>query len=156
MRYPKVSLLILNWNGIEFTRKCLRSLLMTSYSNFEIILVDNNSDNREAEHLKKELENQDTRIIKSKKNLGYAGGMNLAARYAKGKYIMFLNNDMEFPRNWLMPLVDTLSSGSQLGACQPKIKDLKNNHHFEYAAAAGGFIDVFGYPFARGRFFSDV
>lgn len=154
-RYPKVSLLMLNWNGIDFTRQAIKSLLKLSYPSFEIILVDNGSRNNEGEILKREFENNVTVVI-NKKNIGYAAGMNLAFSRAKGEFVMFLNNDMQFPKNWLNPLVDTLLRDKTIGACQPKIRDLRAKNKFEYAAAAGGFIDIFGYPFARGRIFSSI
>ncbi|MBI3576843.1 glycosyltransferase family 2 protein [Candidatus Gottesmanbacteria bacterium] len=152
---PLVSLLLLNWNGIEFTRKCIRSLLKTNYPNFEIILVDNGSRDNEGERLISEFGKM-VKIILQPVNIGYAEGMNIAYRRAIGDYIMLLNNDMEFTSDWLLPLVRILQKNPFVGACQPKIKDVKNKNIFEYAAAAGGFIDFFGYPFARGRVFSKV
>lgn len=152
---PKVSCLLLNWNGINFTRKCLRSLLKTDYPNFEIIIVDNGSTEDEAGLLEKEFGKRVT-IVSSKVNLGYAGGINFAYKKSTGDYVMFLNNDMEFQKDWLVPLVNILKENQDIGACQPKIKDLKAKENFEYAAAAGGYIDILGYTFARGRIFSAV
>lgn len=155
-KYPKVSLLILNWNGIAFTVKCLDSLLKTKYPNFEIVLLDNGSINDEADILRKKYQKKGIKVISSNTNIGYAAGMNKAYKASSGEYIMILNNDMEFEHDWLYPLVEVLTNNENVGACQPKIKDLKNKSHFEYSVAAGGFIDLFGYTFARGRIFSHV
>lgn len=151
----KVSLLVLNWNGIGYTRTCLRSLLKTDYPNVEIVLVDNGSENKEGLILKKEF-GKKIKFIQSKTNVGYAAGMNIAYAHAKGEYVVLLNNDMEFPQGWLSPLMSVLESFPSVGACQPKIRDIKNRSEFEYASAAGGFVDMLGYPFARGRIFSDI
>lgn len=152
---PKVSLLVLNWNGIAFTRICITSLLRTKYPNTEIIVVDNGSDTDEAGLLEKEF-GKKIRIIRSPNNVGYAAGMNIAYRHARGEFVALLNNDMEFPSSWLTPLMKVLLTNPKVGACQPKIRDINNRAEFEYASAAGGFVDMFGYPFARGRIFSDI
>jgi GT2 family glycosyltransferase len=149
--------LLLNWNGIAFTKKAIKSLLKTQYPNFEIIVVDNGSMNNEKEKLQNEFKKYpNIRIFGNPLNLGYAAGMNAGFKHTKGELIMFLNNDMEFEKNWLNPLVKKLLSDKKIAMCQPKIKDLKAKDRFEYAAAAGGFIDIFGYPFARGRIFSKI
>lgn len=155
MEYPKVSFLLLNWNGFTFTQRCIKSLLKTNYPNFEIVVLDNGSSNKEAEKIMDKFHNN-VKVVKSNLNMGYAAGMNMALSNASGDLIMVLNNDMEFGENWLMPLVEKIQSDKKIALCQPKIKDLKNKYFFEYAAACGGFIDIFGYPFARGRVFSYV
>lgn len=154
-KQPLVSFLMLNWNGISFTRKCLRSLLKTDYPNYEIIVVDNGSVKDEAAALEREFK-KSIRVIRNEVNVGYAAGMNIAIKNSHGVYLMILNNDMEFGKNWLNPLVDTLKNNKDVGACQPKIKDLKKKNYFEAGGAAGGFMDIHGYPFARGRIFSTV
>ncbi len=154
---PKVSCLLLNWNGIKFTKKCLKTLLKTTYTNFDIIVVDNGSEKNEAELLKKEFSRfSKIKIIRSEVNLGYAAGMNLAYKNSTGDYIMLLNNDMEFGEDWLSPLVEYLGNHKKVGAVQPKMNDMKKKGYFEHGGAAGGFFDIFGYPFARGRIFSSV
>ena len=152
---PKISFLLLNWNGLLFTKECVRSLLKTKYPNFEIIIVDNGSDKDEAGTLEKEFK-QSVKVIRNIKNIGYAAGMNVAIKNSVGKYLMLLNNDMEFEGNWLMPLVKILENNSKIAACQPKIKDLRNKKMFEHGGASGGFHDILGYPFARGRVFSFI
>lgn len=154
-KYPKVSLLILNWNGLKYTINCIKSLLQTDYPNFEIIVVDNCSKIDESSILEKEFKGKIT-VIKSKINLGYAGGMNVGYAHSSGEYIMFVNNDMEFEKDWLKPLVMVFINNPTIGGCQPKLRQLIDRESFDYAVAAGGFIDIFGYPFARGRIFTYV
>jgi len=154
-KYPKISLLMLNWNGIEFTKNSINSLLSINYPNYEILVLDNGSQNKEADEIDRIFKGK-IKLIRNRKNVGYAEGMNILCKHTKGKYILFLNNDMKFDKNFLMPLVKVLINDKLVGACQPKVKDLKNEEYFEYAAAAGGYIDIFGYPFARGRIFSEV
>lgn len=154
-RYPKVSLLLLNYNGLNFTKTCVRQLLRTNYPNFEIIVVDNHSDHDEAGVLRRLFGNKIT-LIRNTRNLGYSVGMNIAMRKARGEYVAFLNNDMEFPKSWLAPMVQVLNEHPDIAACQPKIRDLKKRSHFEYSLAAGGMIDFLGYPLARGRMFNYV
>ncbi len=154
-KYPKVSLLILNWNGLKYTINCIKSLLQTDYPNFEIIVVDNCSEIDEAGILKKEFKGKIT-VVKNKINSGYTGGMNVGYAHTSGEYIMFVNNDMEFEKDWLKPLVMVFINNPTIGGCQPKLKHLIDRQSFDYAVAAGGFIDIFGYPFARGRIFTHV
>ena len=152
---PKVSVLVLNWNGIFFTRRCLRSLILTQYPNFEIIVIDNGSDNNEAQNLIKEFKGK-IKIIKNRKNVGYGIGMNIGYKHARGKYVVFINNDMEFSPLWLQPLVRVLEKNKKIGACQPKLISMRNKQYFDYASAMGGFVDILGYPFARGRIFTHI
>lgn len=150
---PMVSILLLNWNGIDFTNKCVASLLKTIYQNREIILIDNGSLNNEADKLRRKFGNK-IRVVPLKENLGYAKGMNIAYKNSKGKYVMFINNDMEFKSDWLDPLISVLENNPTIGACQPKLVKLNDTKYFDYASAAGGFVDILGYPFARGRIFT--
>lgn len=154
-QYPLVSILVLNWNGLSFTRKCLKSLLSTKYPNFEIVLLDNGSLNNEAEIIRKEFKNS-IKVIKNEKNVGYARGMDIAYKSSRGAYVAFVNNDMEFSKDWLGPMVQVLEKNEKIGACQPKLISFYNKEYFDYASAAGGFMDIFGYPFARGRIFTHV
>src|SRR5690606_29011735 len=89
-------------------------------------------------------------------NYGYCGGNNRAAKHAKHDNIIFLNNDVEVTPNWLDPIERMLDSNSSIAVIQPKIRSWKQRTHFEYAGAAGGFIDKNGYPFCRGRIFDTV
>jgi len=153
--YPLVSVIILNFEGGEVTKKCLDSVLKTNYPNFEVILVDNGSSNKERKKLKN-LYKDKVKFIFSEKNLGYAGGNNAGAEKARGKYLVFLNNDTEVFSDWLLSPIQKMETDRSIAFLQPKIKWLKYKDFFEYAGGAGGYIDIFGYPFTRGRVFGCV
>jgi hypothetical protein len=152
MSKPLVSIIILNYNGLKDTLHCLESVKKTTYPNFEVLLVDNGSDKNEGEILQNKF-GKKYKVILLKKNLGYTGGNNLALKKAQGKYIILLNNDTEVTPNWISPLVDLLEKDGSIAVVQPKIKMLYRKNYFDYAGAAGGFIDSYGYPFTRGRIF---
>jgi len=156
MKPDRVSIIVLNFNGLEDTKKCLKSLLQTRYSNFEIIVADNGSKINESLILKKEFSNQNLKFLRFKKNYGFSGGNNKALRYAKGEYIAFLNNDVIVKPAWLKPLLNLLHNDKSIAVVQPKILWLKNKKYFDYSGACGGFIDKFGYPFTRGRLFDTI
>lgn len=150
---PSVAVIILNYNGVSLSRNCLKSVLRTNYPNFEIYLVDNGSKVNEAGILKKEFESSKIKFVRHEKNKGFVYPINLLAPKIKAKYLIFLNNDTKVDRGWIKPLVKELESDSRIAACQPKIKLLADPSKFDYAGAAGGFIDKYGFPFTRGRIF---
>ncbi len=149
---PKVSIIVLNYNGLEYSRNCLKSLLGTRYKNFRIYLIDNGSEINEAKILKKEFKNKKIHFTRFPQNLGFVEGTNQAVKNISSKYIVFLNNDTLVKPDWLLPMVKEMESDKNIGACQPKILSL-NASVFDYAGASGGFLDKYGYPFTRGRIF---
>ena len=156
MKYPSVAIVILNFNGIEDTRHCLRSLLKTDYPNFRVIVADNGSINNEALILSKSINDTRVSFIRFKKNYGFTGGNNKVLRSLKEKYIVLLNNDTMVPQSWLTPLVIQMEKDNRIAVIQPKILWAKDKKYFDYAGACGGFIDMFGYPFTRGRIFNSL
>jgi GT2 family glycosyltransferase len=154
-RLPKVSVIVLNYNGFKYTVNCISSVLKSNYTNQEIILIDNGSSANEVLKLNN-IFRKSIKIIISKTNLGYAGGCNLGVKHASGKYIVFLNNDTLVPKNWLDISIKKLYVDKNIAFLQPKIKSLEHPGFFEYAGGAGGYIDIFGYPFARGRIFGTL
>lgn len=148
---PLVSIIIPHYNGKEILHNCLKSLEQTTYNNKEVILVDNGSTDGSVEYVRERF--PWIEIVRNAENLGFAGGCNAGIRKAKGTYILLLNNDTEFEPDWLTILVAALEKDSKIAACQPKILSLCDKRIFDYAGAAGGLLDVFGYPFARGRLF---
>ena len=155
-KVPKVTVVILNLNGVGFTRKCVESVLASDWGNFEILLMDNGSEGGEAEKLEKEFASDRVRVVKNRENLGFAKANNVGARLARSKYLVFLNNDAIVDKEWLQPLVEVAEADEQTVACQPKILSVISRGSFDYAGAAGGYIDRFGYPFARGRVFFNL
>tara|TARA_B100000809_G_scaffold1312_1_gene1501 strand:+ start:1910 stop:2965 length:1056 start_codon:yes stop_codon:yes gene_type:complete len=148
-----VAVVILNWNGKSFLQKFLPSVLKNS-NKAKIIVADNASTDDSILFLEKTYPSID--IIKFKQNLGFAGGYNKALQQVDFEYYILLNSDVEVTENWLMPMLKMLNNDKSIVACQPKIKDYNNKNKFEYAGASGGFIDKYGYPFCRGRFFDHL
>ncbi len=128
---PLVSLISINYNQSAITLDMLRSLRDVSYENIEIIVVDNASPDDDPDVIKKEF--PEVTLIKSKKNLGFAGGNNIGIRASKGDYILLLNNDTEVPPHFLEPLVDLLESNPEIGMVSPKIKFHWNPELIQYA-----------------------
>jgi len=148
---PSVAIIILNYNGVGYLEKFLPSVMATSYSNYTIIVADNASTDSSIQFLK--INYPSIQIILLPKNLGYAGGYNEALKRVEATYYVLLNSDVAVQANWLQPMVALLNSNPTIAACQPKILSFNEPSYFEYAGAAGGYIDSLGYPFARGRVF---
>ena len=148
---PKVAIVILNWNGRKYLEQFLPSVITTSYSNYEIIIADNNSSDDSVSFL--ETNYPSLRVIHLSTNYGFAKGYNEALKQVQADYYMILNSDVEVHSDWIQPMVDLLESDKTIAACQPKVLSYSNKKLFEYAGAAGGWIDKFGYPFAKGRVF---
>ena len=147
------SIIIPHYNGKEILLRCIKSIEKSSKNSNEIIVVDNASTDDSINYIKHKFPN--VTIIKSSKNLGYAGGCNLGAKKAKNEYLIFLNNDTIVENGWDEMLILGFDD-NQVSSVQPKIKNLLKTSHFDYAGASGGFIDVFCYPFCRGRIFNTI
>lgn len=150
-----VAIVILNWNGLEMMKRYFPSLVAnTKDENAFIVVADNGSEDGSLEWL--ESEYPDIRTIALDRNYGFTGGYNRALQEIDADYYILLNSDIEVPEGWLEPLVNFMEENPDAGICQPKIlSDLKRDS-FEYAGAAGGFIDRYGYPFCRGRILSNI
>lgn len=151
----KTAIVILNWNGKKFLSQFLPYLIQnTQNTDSEIIIADNNSTDDSIEFLNT---NYPTiRQVILDKNYGFAGGYNRALNQIEAKYFVLLNSDIEVTPDWLNPLIQLLDTDTQIAAVMPKILSIKNKTQFEYAGAAGGFIDKYGYPFCRGRIIGTV
>ncbi len=149
----KIAIVILNWNGEVLLERFLPSVIEYS-SDAEIYVADNASTDGSISFLKN---NYPTiRIIQNSSNGGYAKGYNEALKHVKADVFCLLNSDVEVTENWLDPIVQAFESIPKASVIQPKILDLLKPDHFEYAGAAGGFIDRLGYPFCRGRIFQHL
>ena len=146
-----MAIVILNWNGYSYLEQFLPSVLNSGYTNMRVIVVDNASTDRSLDLLKEKFPQVETII--NKQNFGFAGGYNEGLRHIQADYYMLLNSDVEVTPGWLDPMVALLEKDPKNAACQPKLLQFHQKDLFEYAGAAGGFIDRFGYPFARGRIF---
>ncbi len=151
----KVAVVILNWNGENFFRKFLANVVNnTALDDVEVIVADNGSTDGSISFLEKNFPS--IRTIKLDKNYGFASGYNLALKQIDAEYYVLLNSDIDVPQGWLNPLIQFMDLNSNAAACMPKILDYNNPLYFEYAGAAGGFIDFLGYPFCRGRILSNI
>ena len=153
-RKPLVSIIIPHHNGEALLRRCLQSIVNDPYEPREIIIVDNASSDSSIDAAAREFAG--LRVLHPGKNLGYAGGCNFGMQQAKGDYFLLFNNDAVATPGWLPKLVAFAEAQADVAAVQPKIKSLSNKSSFDYAGAAGGEIDIFGYPFARGRIFFTI
>jgi len=147
----RVSVIILNWNGRHLLEECLPSVVDSSYPNLEIIVADNGSTDGGPDWV--EATFPSVKIVRHPANWGFCRGNNEAVYHATGDYIVFLNNDVEVTPDWLQPLVACMETHEQVGAVQPKLLDRESRSLFEYAGGSGGFLDILGYPFTRGRIF---
>lgn len=149
----KLAIVILNWNGKKLLEKFLPSVI--KYSNDATIYVaDNASIDDSIVFLKDNYPN--ITIIQNGENGGYAKGYNDALKYVQADIFCLLNNDVEVCENWLLPIINTFKNNVDIAIIQPKLLDYKNKAFFEYAGAAGGYIDKFGYPYCRGRVFDTI
>lgn len=151
----KVSVVILNWNGADMLRRFLPSVLACSQAEgVEVCVADNGSTDDSCEIIKWEF--PDVRLIRLAENYGFAEGYNKALKQVEAEYVVLLNSDVEVTPDWLTPMIDYMDTHPDVAACQPKILSYHERNSFEYAGAAGGFIDCYGYPFCRGRIFESV
>ena len=152
----KVSVVILNWNGKDMLRAYLPDVIAhTNMPDVEVVVADNGSTDGSVEMLERDF--PDTPLVILEENYGFAEGYNMALRENNAEYFLLLNSDVEImDDNWLKPMIEFMDNNPDVAACQPKIMSLKNKNLFEYAGAAGGFIDKYGFPFCRGRIFDVV
>lgn len=148
----KVSVVILNWNGKKWLEQFLPSVIdHTNLSLADIVVADNASTDDSIAFLEKCYSS--VTIVRLPSNYGYADGYNQALQQIVSEYYVLLNSDVEVTAGWLEPIIDHMDKHQDIVAAQPKILFQRNKEYFEYAGAAGGFIDKYGYPFCRGRIF---
>ncbi len=150
----KVAVVILNWNGVEMMRRFMPTVVKYSQDDATIYVADNCSSDDSLQMLGKEFPG--VRTIVLDKNWGFADGYNKALAQIDAEYFVLLNSDVEVTPNWLKPIIEFMDSRDDVAACQPKLLSYFHKGQFEYAGAAGGFIDKYGYPFCRGRLFDVV
>jgi GT2 family glycosyltransferase len=155
MSNPKIAIVILNWNGAKLLEQFLPSVIEFSKGDFtEIIVADNGSTDESFSLLTKQF--PEVKALDMKQNFGFARGYNEALKQIEADYFVILNSDVEVTKNWLESPIRLMEADHSIAAVQPKILSYHQKTHFEYAGAAGGFIDRFGYPFCRGRIFNEV
>lgn len=151
---PLVSIITVNYNGRVHLKKLLPSLERCNYRNLEIIVVDNASTDDSLRYVRANF--PEIIVIGNSKNQLFAAANNQGLAHARGEFCCLLNNDVEVDEDFVAPIIREFLRNNNLAACQPKILDMRRPERFEYAGAAGGFIDALGYPFLRGRVFFNV
>ena len=146
----KTAVVILNYNTRDYLRQFLPGLIESCKGlDAEVIVADNASSDGSAQMMKEEF--PEVRLITLTENFGFTGGYNRALQMVEAEYYVLINSDVEVPSHWLGRLQDWMDTHPDCGACGPKLLSFKERDTFEYAGAAGGLIDSFGYPFCRGR-----
>ncbi len=148
---PNVAVVILNYNGQKFLADFLPAVLKTTYSNFDIYLADNSSNDNSVDFVKETFPT--VKIIQLDQNHGFANGYNFALEKIKSDYFVLLNSDVEVTPGWIEPIIQLMENDKSVAAVQPKIMMHSNKGLFEHAGGAGGWMDRLGYPFCRGRIF---
>lgn len=150
----RLSVVILNWNGRAHLERYLPSVVANTTGDAEVIVADNGSTDDSLVWLR--LNYPDVRVVRLDKNYGFAGGYNRALKEIESEYYLLLNSDVEVTEGWWQPLVALLDAEPEVAVVAPKLLSDAERDKFEYAGAAGGFIDYLGYPFCRGRILSKV
>jgi len=145
--------MILNYNGEKFLKSYIPSIVQNS-PEASIYLIDNGSNDNSINYIKKNFPL--IKLVLHKKNLGFCDGYNKAVSKIDAELICFMNNDVTVKNKWLPPIIDHFKKNPKTVIAQPHILDLKSPEYFEYAGAAGGFIDRLGYPYCRGRVFNSI
>jgi GT2 family glycosyltransferase len=149
----KIAVVILNWNGVTLLEQFLPSILQFS-AGTNVYIADNASTDDSISFVNANFPT--VQIIKNDSNFGFAQGYNEALKHIDAEIYALVNSDIEVTENWLLPIIETFEKEPQTAIIQPKILDYKNRDYFEYAGAAGGFIDKYAYPYCRGRIFETL
>ncbi|PVX55053.1 glycosyltransferase family 2 protein [Hallella colorans] len=149
-----IAIVILNWNGSNMMKRYLPTVVECSTGDTSVWVVDNASSDGSMEMLANEF--PQVRTIQLNCNYGFAEGYNKGLERIKADCFVLLNSDVEVTEGWLDPLRSYMDAHAEVAACQPKLRSVYDKGRFEYAGAAGGWIDKYGYPFCRGRVFDTV
>lgn len=150
----KLAVVILNWNGRRFLEKFLPALLASMPDYGEVVIADNASTDGSVDFLRTSYPS--LRVLCFGRNEGFAGGYNRALSQISAEYYCLLNSDIEVTPRWVEPVIEQMDANPAIAAVQPKLLSYHRRGEFEYAGAAGGFIDKYGYPFCRGRVFGVI
>ena len=150
---PSVAIVILNFNGRHHLQQFLPSVLASTYNGKRVIVADNASTDDSVHWLQHHYPNVE--LIQLSRNHGFAQGYNEALKQVQSDYYVLLNSDVEVTPDWIQPIIKLMQDDPSMAACQPKMLSYSNRQQFEYAGAAGGWIDSLAYPFSRGRVFDE-
>lgn len=154
MTEASVAVVVLNWNGQPLLEKFLPALVQSIYPNLQLIVGDNASTDDSVAFVRQHY--PQIRVIKNDHNYGFAEGYRKILEQVEADYYVLLNSDVEVSANWIAPVIQLMEDDDRIAAAQPKIKWQKDKSQFEYAGAAGGYLDMHGFPFCQGRLFDTV
>lgn len=149
--HTDTAVVILSYNGRQLHKQYLPLIVSESIGRYDVILIDNASTDGTGQYVRENF--PDIHLISLPENLGFTGGYMAGIQQIDSKYIVLLSADFEVTPSWFEPLHSLMENDTNIAACQPKVRYIKEREKFEYAGAAGGFIDTLGYPFCRGRIF---
>ncbi|MFV0237108.1 MAG: glycosyltransferase family 2 protein, partial [Flavobacteriales bacterium] len=149
----KIAIVILNWNGKKLLAQFLPSVIQNSLKS-DVYVIDNASEDDSVSFLRRYYPS--IQLIQNKENYGFSKGYNEGLKLIKAEIVCLLNSDVEVTENWIAPIQKLFEKDQNIAVVQPKLLDYKKRTHFEYAGAAGGFLDYLGYPFCRGRIFDTL
>ncbi|MES2239057.1 MAG: glycosyltransferase family 2 protein [Bacteroidota bacterium] len=149
----KIAVVILNWNGVQLLEQFLPSIIQYS-AEADIYVADNASTDNSISFIEQHFPT--VKIVKNTGNYGFAKGYNEALQHIDTELYALVNSDIEVTENWLKPILENFENETETAIIQPKLLDFKNKEYFEYAGAAGGFLDKYGYPYCRGRIFDTI
>lgn len=155
----RAAVIILNWNGAELLQKYLPQVIANTSKQVgeccvDIVVADNASTDASLEVLANQF--GDIAVVRLDANYGFTGGYNRAVAQVNADYVVLLNSDVAPREGWIEPLIELMENDPTVAVCAPKILDDKRRTHFEYAGAAGGRLDILGYPFCRGRVMNNI
>ena len=150
----RTAVAILNWNGFNLLNKFLPSVIKNTPDDVDIYIIDNGSTDKSIDFINTNFPL--VKIINLDNNYGYAKGYNLGIKKIDADIICLLNNDVEVTKNWTEPVIELFKSEKNTAIIQPKLLDYNNRKMFDYAGAAGGFLDKFGYPYCHGRIYNKI
>ena len=150
----KTAIVILNWNGQKLLEQFLPSIVNFSSNEATVYVADNASTDNSIDFIKEN--SPSVKIVKNTENGGYAKGYNDALKHIDADIYCLLNSDIEVTENWLTPIINLFKAEENTAIIQPKLLDYKDKSKFEYAGAGGGFVDLYGYPYCRGRVFNHL
>ncbi len=151
----KLAVIILNWNGLKLLQEFIPiASRFTSGEEVDLIVADNGSTDDSVAWLKEN--HPEVKVLELGSNYGFAEGYNRAIAETGYPYTLLLNSDVEVTEGWWQPLLKFMEENPDVGAAQPKIKSYHDRSSFEYAGAAGGYLDRLGYPYCRGRLFDSI
>lgn len=151
---PNVAVVILNWNGTKFLRQYLPFVVDYTLASADVYVIDNASTDDSVEYIREHY--PQVKLVINDENYGFAKGYNEGLKHIDAEYYCLLNSDVEVTPDWVDSLIEFMDNNKEVAVCQPKLLSYLHKDEFEYAGAAGGFIDKYGYPFCRGRLFSTM